>query len=233
MSSPADPISAFLPCRKGSERVPRKNVKAFGRFTNGLIEIKLKQLLGCPEIDQIVLSTDDDEIIEYAKMLREPRLKIHRRESRLASSETSTDDLVQHARDLIGRGHILWTHVTSPFVNEGEYSKVINEYRRRIAVGYDSLMTVTPLHGFLWNDAGPINYDRATEKWPRTQTLEPIYEINSAVFLASVNVYDAARDRIGSAPFLYSLDRVTAWDIDWPDDFTIAEQLMLSRRVSP
>jgi len=56
-------ISCFLPCRKGSERVPRKNTKPFASFHNGLIQIKLKQLLACKLIDNIFVSSDDDEIL--------------------------------------------------------------------------------------------------------------------------------------------------------------------------
>ena len=219
-------VTAFLPCRKGSERVPNKNIRPFGSYSHGLLEIKLSQLLSCSTINSIVLSTNDGEIIKYAEALKEPRLAIHRRSENLATSKTSTDDLVRHASDLITSGHILWTHVTSPFVDAFLYKDIIEVYFESMANGHDSLMTTTPLQGFFWNGEGPINYDRNAEKWPRTQTLPLLHEINSAAFLASVEIYEKNSDRIGASPFLYQLDKFTGHDIDWEEDFILAEQLL-------
>ena len=225
-------ITAFLPCRKGSERVLHKNIRPFGQFTYGLVEIKLRQLLACAEIDLVVLSTNDAEIIAFAESLDHSGLTVHRRAEHLSSSATSTDDLVGHARDLIGSGHILWTHVTSPFVGTDSYRKIIAAYRKALDEGYDSLMTTTVLHAFLWNEAGPMTYDRSIEKWPRTQTIAPVHEINSSAFLAPVGLYTRLNDRIGDRPLLYPMDKLTAMDIDWEEDFVIAETLLMKELVS-
>lgn len=216
-------ITCFLPCRQGSQRVPRKNIKPFAHYNFGLIEIKLKQLNATVNIDNIILSTDDLEIIEYASSLSLTKLNIHHRSECLSSSETSTDDLVRHALDLIPQGHILWSHVTSPFITANHYDEIINSYHKAILSGYDSLMTVTEFYGFLWQNKHPLNYDRQIEKWPRTQTLQPIYEVNSGVFLASSNIYRKQNDRIGDKPYLYVLDKLISHDIDWSEDFAIAE----------
>src|SRR5690554_2906219 len=99
-------VVCFLPCRKGSERVPRKNIKPFADYNFGLIELKLKQLAKAKCIDEIVLSTNDVEIINYAKELALPNLRVHHRNEELSSSLTSTDDLIAHAADLIADGDI-------------------------------------------------------------------------------------------------------------------------------
>ena len=218
-------VFAFLPCRKGSERVPKKNIKPFNKFENGLVELKLKQLLGCAAIDKVILSTNDNEILDYAATIKNERLVIHKRDDALCSSSTSTDELVAHALSLVPEGHILWTHVTSPFINSAQYELIIKDYFEKLETGFDSLMTTSLIHGFLWNNNGPINYDRSKEKWPRTQTIEPIYEINSAVFLNSAANYLTLNDRIGNNPYLYAMDKIIAHDIDWPEDFVIAEAI--------
>ncbi|MCT7469058.1 glycosyltransferase family protein [Aliarcobacter cryaerophilus] len=100
-------------------------------------------------------------------------------------------------------GDILWTHVTSPFLNANVYDDIINKYEEIKIQGFDSLMTTNLIQGFLWNKEGPINYDRTKEKWPRTQTIEPLHEINSAVFLANAEIYRNLNDRIGNNPYLY------------------------------
>ncbi|MDX4060337.1 acylneuraminate cytidylyltransferase family protein [Aliarcobacter skirrowii] len=219
-------INVFLPCRKGSQRVPKKNIKEFAGFKNGLIEIKLKQLLECKKIDTIYLSTNDEEILAYAESLNQDRIILHKRAEYLSSSETSTDNLVSHVLKLIPEGDILWTHVTSPFLNANAYDDIIKKYQEVKQQGFDSLMTTNLIHGFLWNKEGPINYDRTKEKWPRTQTIEPLHEINSAVFLADTEIYRNLKDRIGNNPFLYELDKIKGFDIDWEDDFKIAEAIV-------
>lgn len=224
-------VTCFLPCRKGSERIPEKNVKPFAGIPKGLIEIKLAQLLMCKEIDEVVLSTNDEEILDYASKLNAGNLRIHHRDDRLASSATSTDELVNHAASLIPEGHILWTHVTSPFINAAKYSQIITKYFEMLEEGFDSLMTTTPIYGFLWKGNQPLNYDRAIEKWPRTQTLSPIEEVNSGAFLTSASVYKTHEDRIGRKPFLFQLDRLLSHDIDWPEDFVLAECMVKEKLV--
>ncbi len=228
-----DKVTCFLPCRAGSQRVVRKNIKPFAGYDYGLIEIKLNQLLAAEEIREVVLTTNDVDILAYAESLEEPRLRVHRRVEELSSSATSTDQLVAHALELIPEGHILWTHATSPFITAKHYDEVIRAYWKQRELGYDSLMTTTAIHGFLWQDEQPLNYDRTIEKWPRTQTLAPVHEVNSGVFLAPADLYRELDDRIGRRPYLYPMDRFTSFDIDWLEDFVIAECLVEKGLVTP
>lgn len=222
-------INCFLPCRSGSQRLPNKNIRAIAGFQYGLIEIKLRQLSEVRTINSIVLSTDDPEIIRFAASLNIAKLIIHKRADCLATNQTSTDNLIMHASELIKQGHILWTHVTSPFLTAGTYQEIIKKYFAVVKEGYDSLMTTTLLKNFVWDDNGPVNYDRNIEKWPRTQTLKPLYEVNSAVFIASAKIYNQMQDRIGIKPYFYPLDKIRGTDIDWPEDFKVAEALLNSK----
>ena len=45
--------------------------------------------------------------------------------------------------------HILWTHVTSPFISVSTFEKAIEQYFN--ADEYDSLMTVNKIQTFLWD----------------------------------------------------------------------------------
>ena len=225
-------IKCFLPCRKGSERIPQKNIKPFAGYEHGLLEIKLQQLIATTKIDEIILSTNDEEIISYAESIGHSKLRIHKRINSLSSSSTSTDELVAHALELIPDAHILWTHVTSPFISSQNYDEIIDTYLASLKCGHDSLMTTSLIHGFLWNDHAPINYDRSIEKWPRTQTLEPVHEINSAIFLSHSCNYRKYNDRIGESPLLHPLDKIKSFDIDWPNDFLIAESMVKNRLVT-
>lgn len=222
-------ITAFLPCRKGSQRIPRKNIKAFAGFRYGLLEIKLNQLIKVATIEKIILSTDDEDIIKFASSLDSSKIFIDRRPEYLCTNETSTDDLIKYVAHLIPKGHILWTHVTSPILDDRLYEKIINTYEKSINSDFDSLMTVNQIKSFLWNEKTPINYDNKKEKWPRTQSISPIYDVNSAVFLASSEVYKKRQDRIGNKPYLYVLNKFEGLDIDWPEEFLLAEMIMKIR----
>ena len=223
-------ITAFLPCRAGSERVPEKNTKIFAGIDGGLLTIKLNQLLKTKLIDKIILSTNDIKVIEIANNISN-RIIIDERPDSLAMSSTSTDDLINYLPSVVKSGHILWTHTTSPFITNEIYDKAIEIYLKNLNEGLnDSLMTVNKLQTFLWNEKGSINYDRSIEKWPRTQTLPELFEINSGIFINSVEGYKKNKDRIGLNPFLMNTKGYTSFDIDWPEDFILGE--LIYRRLN-
>lgn len=220
-------INVFLPMRAGSVRVPNKNTREFSGISGGLCMIKLEQLLSSKRIHNIYVSTDDPEAIEICKNFKSNKIRLRIRPSALASSSTSTDELIKHVPEVIPEGHILWTHVTSPFITARDYDDIIKAYNDKLKQ-FDSLMTVTKVQKFIWNDDTSLNYDREVEKWPRTQTLKPLWEVNSGVFLAHRRIYVERSDRIGVKPFLYELSGKQSFDIDWIDDFHAAETLYQS-----
>jgi len=217
-------IVAFLPIRKGSQRVKNKNIRNFAGIDGGLTFIKISQLLKVKKIDKIIVSTNDEKVKKIAKSFENEKIVIDNRPENLASSSTSTDDLIRYVPSIIKNSIVLWTHVTSPFVDEKIYEVMIEKYFEENNK-YDSLMSVNKIQTFLWNSKKPINYNRDKEKWPRTQTIEPLYEVNSAVFIADIEIYKTLNDRIGNKPYLYELDKITSFDIDWEEDFEIAEIL--------
>lgn len=218
-------LTAFLPCRKGSQRVPHKNVKDFCGIKGGLLNIKLTQLCKTKQIDKIIVSSNDEQVLDYAKGVCDSRIFIDERPGYLGSSSTTTDELIQYVPTVIDNGDILWTHVTSPFISELDYKKIIDSYYNNMELGYDSLMTVHKLQGFIWDESKPLSYKVNSLKWPMTQNIKPFYEVDSGVFLSSVDNYCNFSDRIGINPFMYCQDRVKSMDIDWPSDFEHAEVL--------
>ena len=210
--------------RAGSERVPKKNTKPFAGIDGGLCSIKLKQLLLSSRVGNIFVSTNDPDVIDISNGFNSNRIKIIQRPDELASSFASTDDLIKYVPEIMPDGHILWTHVTSPFLGPDIYDKIVEKYFENVGY-YDSLMTVTKLQKFIWNDKGPINYDHSIEKWPRTQTIEPLWEVNSGAFIATKEIYTERMDRIGSRPYLFQLSEEISFDIDWLPDFTMAETI--------
>ena len=218
-------LAIFLPTRRGSERVKNKNTRQFAEFEGGLLELKLSQLLQL-DVDEIILSSNDEESIKIAKKFQSgnSKLKIDIRPEHLGASTTSLTDLIKYVPTLTSCEHILWTHVTSPMVTSEIYSNSINEYHNHLKSGYDSLMSVTPFQNFLWKrEDNDIINRTGEERWPKTQDLETLYEINSAIFITPRKIYEHYLDRVGKKPYLYEMNKLESLDVDWEDDFKIAE----------
>lgn len=220
-------ISAFLPCRVGSTRISNKNTRPFAGINGGLVEIKLRQLSKIKTFEEIVLSTNDETAIKIAGGIPDPRIRIERRPKYLCESTTNIEELIMYVPTVIRSEHIFWAHATSPLADDKILTHAIEAYGQALADGYDSIMSVTEYKTFLW-DADKrdfINFDRRKIKYPQTQDLNPLYEVNHAFYAASKKIYYECRDRIGKAPFLYRLSKIEAIDIDLEEDFLVAEQL--------
>ena len=221
-----DKIAFFLPTRKGSERVKNKNTRPFAGMDRSLIENKIRQVLGTKLIDEIILSTNDEKCMEVAqKYASDKRLHIISRPDELCLSSTNLQDLICYVPTITDANHILWGHVTTPLAGAEEYDKGIELYLSKLNEGYDSLVGVTELKNFLLNKEGKLVSNTTDIPWPRTQDLEPLYEINHTMFLAKREVYTDLKNRLGNNVLLHVMDEIHSKDIDWADDFTI-EKIM-------
>ena len=221
-------VTFFLPVRKGSQRVINKSTRPFADLPGGLLELKISQLLNSKRIDEIVLSTNEEEAIRIAHGIVDPqkKLRLDLRPDFLCLDTTALSDLIKYVPTIIQNEHILWGHVTTPFVLGVDYDLVIEQYWKDLANGYDSLLSVSAFQNFLLNSEGRVFNSNSSEfKWPRTQDLPTLYEVNHAVFMAPRKIYVERNNRLGSNPALYEMDKIKSWDIDWEDDFTMAEAI--------
>ena len=220
----SEKIAFFLPTRKGSERVKNKNTRPFADIEGGLVENKIKQLLSTKHIDEILFSSNDEMCIAIAeKYTSDSRLRIIPRPNELCLSTTNLQDLICYVPTITNADHILWGHVTTPLVEAKVYDTAIEQYLSKIIKGYDSLVSVKELKNFLLNQEGKLVNNTTNIPWPRTQDLEPLYEINHAIFLAKRSVYTEQKNRIGQKTLLYIMDEIHSKDTDWEEDFKIAE----------
>lgn len=219
-----DKISFFLPTRKGSERVINKNTRPFAGIEGGLVENKIKQILATKRIDEIIFSSNDEKCLEVAqKYASDSRMKIVERPEELCLSSTNLQDLICYVPTITDAEHILWGHVTTPLAGAEEYDKAIEMYLSKLNDGYDSLVGVTELKNFLLNKEGQVINNTTDTPWPRTQDLDVLYEINHTIFLAKRDVYIEQKNRLGKKVLLHVMDEICSKDIDWEDDFRIAE----------
>jgi N-acylneuraminate cytidylyltransferase len=221
-------ICFFLPTRKGSQRVKSKNTRPFAGIEGGILELKLKQLMESKTLSNIILSTNDELSMEVAAKIdpSQSRIKVIRRPDELCLDTTRLTDLIAYVPEIVRENHIIWGHTTTPFVNGEDYDKGIEAYFSKLEEGYDSLISVMPLQNFLLDrDAKVFNYDAGANRWPRTQDLPILYEVNHAMFITSRDIYQREKNRVGVKPHLYEQDKIKSFDIDWVDDFLIAEAI--------
>jgi N-acylneuraminate cytidylyltransferase len=219
----------FLPTRKGSERVKNKNTRPFAGIEGGILRVKLQQLLAIDRVTDIYVSTNDEETMKVANSFNNERIKVIERPEYLCLSSTVIEDFINYIPTIVDAEHIFWVHATAPFSDAEILNNALDVYQKQVVEGneYDSLLSVTKIQQFLWSKAENkcINHDRSKVKWPRTQDLEPLYEINHAFYINSRENYLKFHDRIGENPLLFELDKIHSFDIDWNDDFEIAEAI--------
>jgi CMP-N-acetylneuraminic acid synthetase len=114
----------------------------------------------------------------------------------------------------------LLAHVTSPFLRAAS----IRAGLRAVAdEGHDSALSVTPLREFAWMDGKPLNYDLSAV--PRTQNLPVIFVETSGFFVFRKEIAVEHGRRIGFNPKFVEVSKIEAIDIDYPEDFAIADAL--------
>ncbi|MBZ9631474.1 hypothetical protein LB465_11850 [Salegentibacter sp. LM13S] len=219
--------SIFIPVRKGSKRVIKKNTRAFAGISGGLLFLKLSQLMNLPENFELIISTNDKACFEITKNFQNKikNLKIIDRPNTLGKSNTPLGELIKHAGEVCSGDAILWTHVTSPFCNAKEYLEAIKKYEDGLGKNYDSLISGRDYKEFLLDkNSGKIVNNNTKLPWPRTQDLSEWFEINNAIFLTSHKNFKNG-NRTGSRPILYTQNKMVSLDIDYEEDFKIAEAI--------
>ena len=217
----------FLPTRKGSERVQNKNTRTFAGIEGGILRVKFEQLLQVERVNDIIVSTNDQATISIAESFNSPRIRIIERPEYLCLSSTVIQDFINYIPTVVDAEHIFWVHTTAPFSDAMVLNKALDTYEEKVISDrqYDSLLSVNKIQQFLWSakENKCINHDRTKVLWPRTQDLEPLYEINHAFYINSRENFLNLHDRIGVKPYLFELGKLQSMDIDWGEDFTLAE----------
>ena len=228
------PVIAVVPCRAGSERVKNKNTRPFAEIPGGLLELKLSQLAAVAELEEIIVSTNDPAVAEFARGFsaeQDSRVTVIDRPDELGRSSTPMSEFIQYLGALRDQGTMLMTHVTHPFVTAAVFQELIEAWHRAQQRGHDSLLTVTKLHTFLWDaQRRPFNYDDAEEKWPRSQDIAPLFEINHAAYLIPFRRVREIGDRVGENPALHEMSGEAVMDIDWDDEFALLQDIARAKQ---
>jgi len=211
-------VAVVIPTRKGSQRVPSKNTKPFVDTT--LLDLKIEVLKKVHSVVDIIVNSDCEESFKIAK---KHNVKIHKRDPYFASSEVTTNEHWSHLADVTDADIIMLGQTTSPLIKPVTYELALSKFMDNLAVGYDSLNTVSLIKEFLWLNGEPLNYKQ--DKFPRSQDLPDVLALNFGITIIKREVMLEKGNAVGYKPYFMKLDKYEATDIDDPFDFLFAEHL--------
>ncbi|MCL2096480.1 MAG: NTP transferase domain-containing protein [Oscillospiraceae bacterium] len=210
-------ITAVIPVRAGSRRLENKNVAPFAG-TNLLIH-KIEQLKKVKEIDDIVVSSDSDSMLDMAKT---KGVKTHKRAIEYCDEKTkSFGEVVGHIAENVGGTHILWATCTCPLVFPETYSEAVKQYFIALSDNYDSLISFEILKRYIWNEEGPINYNIGLKHVP-SQELPALYAPTFGITIAPRRQMIEWNYFHGTNPYKFIIDKRSSIDIDDGLDLAVA-----------
>lgn len=214
-------ITALVPMKGHSERVPNKNLRSL--CNKPLCYWILHSLQNSSYVKDIIVDTDSIEIAECVQGYF-GGVKIIDRPDEIRGDLVSMNVIIAHDLSQLPGEYFLQTHSTNPLLNSDTIDRSIELYFDRLG-RYDSLFTVTRHNArFYWGDGRPINHD-PTEML-RTQDLPAIFEENSNLYIFSRESFKLSSNRrIGLKPYILEIDKLEAIDIDEEGDFLLAEIL--------
>lgn len=212
-------IVAFVPVKLNNQRTPGKNTKCFDDGV-ALITVFLKTLVQVPQISELYVFCSDRSIEKYLI----PGVKFLERPKYLDTQEATPQDIIGEFMKLVDADIYMVGHCTSPFVSVEHITECIEAVT---SGNYDSSFTAEKMQRLLWTDGKvPLNFK--ADNIPRTQDLEPIYNEISSAYVFKKEVFEKYRRRIGLKPYITVVSGIECVDIDFPEDFEIANAIYMS-----
>ncbi len=214
-------LAALVPMRHHSQRVPGKNYRPL--VGKPLFHHIVETLLAVPEIDEVIVDTDSQPVMDGLRRFF-PDVRLIQRPEHLRADNVPMNDILIHDTGQFPADFYLQTHSTNPLLKPETVSRatklLINNYPT-----YDSLFSVTRWQTRLYDrDGNAINHN--PKELIQTQDLPPVYEENSCIYIFTRENLIARKHRIGDHPFMFEIDADEAWDIDEELDFAICDFLL-------
>ncbi len=215
---------AFVPIKLNSERFPGKNLK---RFSDGtplvtLVLNKLVLLKNRGVLDKVYCYCSDETIIPYlpeggeVEFLKRPKF--------LDDKTTKGRLIYEEFVKTVQADVYLLEHVTTPLVTVEHIADCVNHVK---SGEYESAFTAKRIQTFFWKNGKPFNFDLFNP--PRTQDMEPFYIETTSTFVFSRKWFEKNHSRTSYNPYMCEVSEIEAVDIDYSDDFEIADAIYMTQ----
>lgn len=223
-------VTALIPARGGSKRLPRKNIKSL--CGKPLIAWTIGVAKESQYIDSVVVSTDDLEIKEVAEKFgaNVPFL----RPENLSNDTASSFDVIRHAIEFLkiesDKNLIILLQPTSPLRTTEEIDKALEYFMAKHAKGVVSISECE--HSPLWSNSLPEtgsmqNFIRAEVEGKRSQDLPTYYRLNGSIYI--YKTFDLMKNNhifFNKDVYGYKTLAKNSVDIDTELDFMMAETII-------
>lgn len=207
--------ACFIPIKANSERVPGKNF----RVLNGkkLYEYICEHVRIANIFDDIYVDTNSEEIADYAKSMK---FHVIDRKPELAKNTANGNDLlVYHYETFPDYDYYFQLFATAPYLQPDSIKACFNTLIS--SEEYDSCFTATENHGFYWLNGMPMNYRPGI--LPRSQDMAAVIEESTGLYGICKDSLQRYRCRIGKKPYIHTISKFEAIDINTEEDLKIAE----------
>ena len=210
----------FIPIKEESQRVPKKNFRAFGG--KPLWKHTLDKLTDY----DVYVNTDSESIIKQIKETYTNVTPIKRMQCHIGNEVPVNWMLGYFANECHEDDIVAQVHVTSPFLKVETLDKIFNMFK---GGGVDSVATVDVIQARCWRTEAPkrfipINHD--PEILEQTQDINPIYVENSLIYAFEVGHFLNTRNRFsGAHKLFYETSFPENLDIDTEADWDICKKL--------
>lgn len=219
---------AVIPARGGSKRIPRKNIKPF--CGKPMIAYSIEAAIRAGIFDEIIVSTDDEEIADIAKTAGASVPFMRPKE--LSDDFTATGAVVEHAiKFLQARGDrikfVCTIYATAPLIDEF-YIKLGLEKLR--ASNAKNAFSCTSMPFPIWRTFKIAKDGRCEMFWrenfaKRSQDLEEAYQDAGQFYWTNLDAPSSDEIFFGRDSIAIVLPRHLVQDIDTPQDWIRAEFL--------
>lgn len=212
-------ITAIIPVKGNSMRLPNKNILPFGE--SNLLIHKIEQLKKVKGITDIIVSSDSDEML---KMEEDTGVKALKRPRQYADESVPFGMFLEYICKEVPNNHIMWACCTSPLVEPYLYNKAIRLYFEKLQEGFDSLITVLPYQHYLMDEKGPINFKQGLEH-KNSEQLPVIFHFTNGINLAPKDKIIEWHYNYGPNPYRLLVNKREAADIDDMYDYVCAKAM--------
>ncbi len=206
---------AIIPIKLSSTRVPGKNIKPFFDGTPLMAFIQ-KACLKARNIDEVYVYCSDEAVIPYVL----PNVRFLKRPEYLDGDNINANDFLREFMKEVDADIYVNAHTTSPFAKPETLEELVDKV---VSGDYDSAFCAEAIKTFMWEEGKPINFD--PDHFPRTQDLPLIYGETSIAYVFTKESFLKHNRRLGSRPYIKEVGKIEAIDIDYPEDFEIADAI--------
>ncbi len=217
---------AIITARGGSKRIPRKNIKEF--LGKPIIAYSIEAALESGVFDEVMVSTDDEEIAEISKKYG-AKVPFFRSEATSNDFATTADVLAEVIEKYKETGLFFDTvcciYPTAPFITADKLKAAIESFKNSDA---DALVPVVrfgfpPQRGFVISD-GSLKFQYPEYAFARSQDLEPIYHDCGQFYIFKTEAFAKEKKLVMNKTIPFIISEMEVQDIDNETDWLIAEE---------